>query len=90
MFTLLTLFCLMVAGVVCFVAFFAVVMIVKTVVHVALWPLKLLFLPFLLVGLVIKLAFLLTVGAMVLAVLIPLAILLLLFAAPFLLISALT
>ena len=89
MLTLLTLFGLLLAGVICLVAFIVVAMIAKTLVHVIFWPLKILFLPFLLIALVIKLALVLAFLGVVVAVLIPLAILALLFVGPFLLVSAL-
>jgi hypothetical protein len=86
MFELLALFALLFVGGLCLVAFIAV----KAVFHLIFCPIKILLLPFLLIGFVIKLAVLVAVAAIVIAVLIPLAILALLFAAPFILAAALT
>jgi hypothetical protein len=90
MFTLMTLFGLMVAGFVCLAVFIAALTVFKLAIHAIFWPLKLLLLPFILVAVVIKVALLVTVAAVVVAVLIPIGILVLLFAAPFMLLSALT
>ena len=87
---LLTLGLLFVGGMICLIAFVAFIALTKFALHAVFFPLKILLLPFLLVGLVIKFAILLTVGVVILALLIPVAIIVMLFAAPFLLISALT
>ncbi|HEX9163857.1 MAG TPA: hypothetical protein VF980_19265 [Thermoanaerobaculia bacterium] len=90
MLALLTLGLLFAGGVICLIAFVAVIAVTKIALHVVFWPLKILLLPFLLIGIVIKFVLLLTVGVVVLALLVPLAIIVLLFGAPFFLISALT
>lgn len=90
MFALMTLVALAVVGTVLFVGIFIVATVFKAVLHVALLPLKLLFLPFILIAIVVKLAIVLTVGAVVLALLIPLLVIGLLIGLPLMLVSALT
>ncbi len=86
----MTLFGLMMAGLVCLAVFVVALTIFNVAIHAIFWPLKLLLLPFVIVAVVIKVALLLTVAAVVVAVLIPIGIVVLLFAGPFLLVSALT
>ena len=62
----------------------------KMTFKLVLLPIKLLFLPFLAIAVILKLVVLLTVGAVLLAVLIPIAVILAIFVGPFLLFSALT
>ena len=68
----------------------AAVFMIKMGFHIILWPLKLLFLPILAIVLIIKLAFLLAIGAVIVAVLLPIIILGLIVAAPFLLAASIT
>ena len=70
--------------------FAAAISLIKITFHVILWPFKLLFLPILAIVLIIKLAALLVIGAVLVAVLLPIIILVLIFAAPFLLVSSIT
>ena len=65
--------------------FAAAISLIKIGFHVILWPFKLLFLPILAIVLIIKLTVLLAIGAVLAAVLLPIIILFLIFAAPFLL-----
>ena len=62
----------------------------KMTFKLVLLPIKLLLLPFIAIAVIIKLAFLLALGAIVMAILIPIAILLAIVVGPFLLVSALT
>lgn len=75
-------------GVIVFSAFILAMVLIKATVHVVLLPLKLIFLPFLAVLVLVKIAILLTVGAVVFAILLPLLIVGGLLAAPFLLLHA--
>ena len=74
--------------------FGAAALALKVMLKIALLPFKLLFLPLIAIVVIVKFAVLLAVGvafgAIILAVLIPLAVLFLIFVGPILLISALT
>jgi hypothetical protein len=90
MLAFLTLCTLLFAGVVCVAAIAAVGIILKVVFHAIFWPLKILLLPLILIGLLIKLALIAAVFGVILIVLIPLGLVVLLFAAPFFIAGALT
>jgi hypothetical protein len=68
----------------------AIALMLKLTVKLVLLPFKLLLLPILAVVFIVKLAVIFAVGAVLFAIFIPLAVILGLFAAPFLLIGALT
>ena len=87
MFELVALF---VAGVTCVAAVAITVLALKVAFHVTFWTMKLLLLPFVLVAVLVKLTLLAALTAAVLAVVIPIAIVLMLIAAPFLLLGALS
>lgn len=90
MFTLMTLFVLFFVAMcgLALMAFAAVAL--KCALKLVLLPIKLLFLPIVLIALVVKFAVILAVGAVLLAILIPIAILALIFVGPFLLLASLT
>ena len=90
MFTFLALVTLAFGGLLCLAIVAVVGVGLKLAFHAVLLPLKLLFLPLLLVAIVVKVVFVVAFGAVIVALLITLAIVALLFAAPFVLISALT
>jgi hypothetical protein len=91
MFTLLlTLFALMAVGGICLIALVTMLKVAHFAIHAFFWPFKLLLLPFLLIALVVKLAFVFAFAVVVLAVLIPLGLIVLLVGAPFFLAASLT
>ncbi len=87
MFTLMMLFALAVIGTIAFSAVLVAALLFKAALHIALLPLKLLFLPFLAIMILVKVAVLFAVGAVLFAVLLPLLILGAIVAAPFLIAS---
>jgi hypothetical protein len=88
MFAFLTLCTMLVAGAVCVAVIAAVGFALKVAFHVILLPLKILVLPFLIVGIVIKLVLIVAAIAVGAALLIPLAIVALIVIAPLLLLKA--
>ncbi len=87
MFTLMMLFALAVIGTIAFSAVLIAAFLFKATLHIVLLPLKLLFLPFLAVIILVKVAVLFAVGAVLFALLLPLLILGAIFATPFLIAS---
>lgn len=83
MFTLMTLFGVLMIGATVLAALVMMAIAAKFALQLVLFPVKLLLLPIFLVVLIVKLAVLLTVGAIVFAVLVPIAVLCAIFAAPF-------
>ncbi|HEX3108219.1 MAG TPA: hypothetical protein VHU41_03925 [Thermoanaerobaculia bacterium] len=85
MFTLMAFFGVLMIGATILAGLVVLAIAAKVALKVVLLPIKLLLLPIFLVVLVVKLAVLVTVGAVLFAVLIPIAILCAVFAAPFVL-----
>jgi hypothetical protein len=85
MFTLLALFLMAGVG---FAVFLVALMLIKFTFNLALLPLKLLFLPFILIFVIVKVVLVVTALTVVAAILIPILILMALCAAPFLLFAA--
>ena len=90
MFALMALFGLMMFAVVAIALFAVAAKLILLPLRLMLLPLKLLALPFIAIALIVKFAFVIAIGSIVVALLIPLAILALVIGAPIAIVASLT